>query len=119
MKGLATKLGDHWLTAHAYSSYEALPPNFSLLQNMAAGAFAGIAVCFLPPLRQMRFFATWHWETDISIRSIRPCIPLMRSRCDTQVLQGKSRYQLTDIAFADPDANPPPERSDSTYRRDP
>jgi hypothetical protein len=26
-------------------SYEGLPPNFSLLQNMAAGAFAGIAVC--------------------------------------------------------------------------
>lgn len=26
-------------------SYEALPPNFSLLQNMLAGAFAGIAVC--------------------------------------------------------------------------
>jgi len=26
-------------------SYESLPPNFSLLQNMAAGAFAGIAVC--------------------------------------------------------------------------
>lgn len=25
-------------------SYEGLPPNFSLLQNMAAGAFAGIAV---------------------------------------------------------------------------
>lgn len=25
-------------------SYESLPPNFSLLQNMAAGAFAGIAV---------------------------------------------------------------------------
>ena len=25
------------------SSYESLPPNFSLLQNMAAGAFAGIA----------------------------------------------------------------------------
>jgi len=24
--------------------YEGLPPNFSLLQNMAAGAFAGIAV---------------------------------------------------------------------------
>jgi hypothetical protein len=24
--------------------YESLPPNFSLLQNMAAGAFAGIAV---------------------------------------------------------------------------
>ncbi len=26
------------------NSYEGLPPNFSLLQNMAAGAFAGIAV---------------------------------------------------------------------------
>jgi hypothetical protein len=25
-------------------SYETLPPNFSLVQNMAAGAFAGIAV---------------------------------------------------------------------------
>lgn len=25
-------------------SYEALPPNFSLVQNMLAGAFAGIAV---------------------------------------------------------------------------
>lgn len=28
----------------AYCSYEGLPPNFSLVQNMAAGAFAGIAV---------------------------------------------------------------------------
>jgi hypothetical protein len=28
-------------------SYEGLPPNFSLLQNMVAGAFAGIAVSFL------------------------------------------------------------------------
>lgn len=26
--------------------YESLPPNFSLIQNMAAGAFAGIAVRF-------------------------------------------------------------------------
>jgi len=32
------------------NSYEGLPPNFSLLQNMTAGAFAGIAVC-LPTLR--------------------------------------------------------------------
>jgi hypothetical protein len=30
-----------------YLSYESLPPNFSLLQNMAAGAFAGIAVCLI------------------------------------------------------------------------
>ena len=27
-----------------WNSYEGLPPNFSLLQNMTAGAFAGIAV---------------------------------------------------------------------------
>lgn len=26
------------------NSYESLPPNFSLVQNMVAGAFAGIAV---------------------------------------------------------------------------
>lgn len=32
----------HPLTCSA--SYEALPPNFSLAANMAAGAFAGIAV---------------------------------------------------------------------------
>lgn len=32
--------------ANCLASYESLPPNFSLLQNMAAGAFAGIAVCF-------------------------------------------------------------------------
>lgn len=31
------------------NSYEALPPNFSLLQNMAAGAFAGIAVSISYP----------------------------------------------------------------------
>ncbi len=29
--------------ADTLNSYESLPPNFSLLQNMAAGAFAGIA----------------------------------------------------------------------------
>ena len=28
----------------SYYSYESLPPDFTLLQNMAAGAFAGIAV---------------------------------------------------------------------------
>jgi hypothetical protein len=32
------------LIADASSSYEALPPNFSLTANMLAGAFAGIAV---------------------------------------------------------------------------
>lgn len=34
-------------------SYEALPPNFSLVQNMAAGAFAGIAehcASMFPPI---------------------------------------------------------------------
>ncbi len=29
-------------------SYESLPPNFSLVQNMVAGAFAGIAVSTVP-----------------------------------------------------------------------
>lgn len=38
------------LTVPPLYSYESLPPNFSLLQNMAAGAFAGIAVC--PPLAE-------------------------------------------------------------------
>ena len=28
----------------SFPSYESLPPNFSLTQNMVAGAFAGIAV---------------------------------------------------------------------------
>lgn len=32
-------------------SYEGLPPNFSLLQNMTAGAFAGIAVSSSQPGR--------------------------------------------------------------------
>jgi hypothetical protein len=31
-------------TKRVLDSYESLPPNFSLLQNMVAGAFAGIAV---------------------------------------------------------------------------
>jgi hypothetical protein len=34
-------------------SYEALPPNFSLAQNMAAGAFAGIAVGLRLPARAL------------------------------------------------------------------
>jgi hypothetical protein len=33
-----------WTDANMHS-YESLPPNFSLAANMAAGAFAGIAVC--------------------------------------------------------------------------
>ena len=32
------------VTDHLSTSYEGLPPNFSLAANMAAGAFAGIAV---------------------------------------------------------------------------
>jgi solute carrier family 25 iron transporter 28/37 len=34
-------------TAESFD-YESLPPNFSLAQNMLAGAFAGIAVCRYP-----------------------------------------------------------------------
>lgn len=39
---------------HYRPSYESLPPNFSLLQNMMAGAFAGIAVRVLkqPPSKR-------------------------------------------------------------------
>ena len=32
------------LPTNGVYSYEALPPNFSILENCAAGAFAGIAV---------------------------------------------------------------------------
>ena len=38
---LATAGGNN---TDATNSYESLPPNFSLAANMAAGAFAGIAV---------------------------------------------------------------------------
>ena len=38
----------NWANSVLPFSYEGLPPNFSLLQNMAAGAFAGIAVSPLP-----------------------------------------------------------------------
>jgi hypothetical protein len=40
---------DRMDTADESSSYESLPPNFSLSANMLAGAFAGIAVrCRIP-----------------------------------------------------------------------
>lgn len=49
-------------SADETDSYESLPPNFSLLQNMAAGAFAGIAEhCtskFRAP-RSLPFIGTW------------------------------------------------------------
>lgn len=38
---------NHYRLLTGGDSYEGLPPNFSLLQNMVAGAFAGIAVSFL------------------------------------------------------------------------
>jgi hypothetical protein len=40
------------LSLMQHFSYESLPPNFSLAANMAAGAFAGIAVrlSVIPPL---------------------------------------------------------------------
>ena len=36
-----------WADANGECSYESLPPNFSLAANMAAGAFAGIAVSMM------------------------------------------------------------------------
>lgn len=47
---------NHVLTDILRSSYEGLPPNFSLLQNMAAGAFAGIAVGGPPSMPSRPFF---------------------------------------------------------------
>lgn len=37
-------MGDHAPVAAEDYDYEGLPPNFTLVENMAAGAFAGIAV---------------------------------------------------------------------------
>lgn len=37
-------MGDHAPVAVEEYEYEGLPPNFTLAENMAAGAFAGIAV---------------------------------------------------------------------------
>lgn len=41
-------MGDHAPVAVEEYEYEGLPPNFTLAENMAAGAFAGIAVKSLP-----------------------------------------------------------------------
>ncbi len=41
---LQQTMGDHVPVAVAEYDYEGLPPNFTLVENMAAGAFAGIAV---------------------------------------------------------------------------
>ncbi|KAK4641968.1 Fe(2+) transporter [Podospora pseudocomata] len=51
--------------------YEALPPNFSLLQNMAAGAFAGIAEhCAMYPIDAVKVsrappLSTWYRDFDL------------------------------------------------------
>lgn len=51
------------------NSYESLPPNFSLVQNMAAGAFAGIAVRPSTPSR-LRMAKQWPWPSlSLGIRS--------------------------------------------------
>lgn len=41
---LQQTMGDHAPAAVEEYEYEGLPPNFTLAENMAAGAFAGIAV---------------------------------------------------------------------------
>ncbi|KAK8069281.1 hypothetical protein PG994_005897 [Apiospora phragmitis] len=57
--------------------YESLPPNFSLAQNMAAGAFAGIAVGLIPSKK----LAAAELEADMaSYRNTPSCTPSMRSR---------------------------------------
>lgn len=42
-------MGDHAPVAVEEYEYEGLPPNFTLVENMAAGAFAGIAVLDISP----------------------------------------------------------------------
>lgn len=41
-------MGDHAPVAVEEYEYEGLPPNFTLVENMAAGAFAGIVVNNVP-----------------------------------------------------------------------
>lgn len=66
------------IDAKWFRSYESLPPNFSLAQNMAAGAFAGIAV--RPKLDPLELGDVFKTDSILSFRSILPCIPSMRSR---------------------------------------
>lgn len=48
-------MGDHAPVAAEEYDYEGLPPNFTLVENMAAGAFAGIAViiAWCPTMREI------------------------------------------------------------------
>lgn len=64
------------LTRCETCSYEALPPNFSLLQNMVAGAFAGIAVRLFQPYQDVNRPAV----LTLKNRNILLCIPSMLSR---------------------------------------
>lgn len=51
---LQQTMGDHVPVAVEEYDYEGLPPNFTLVENMAAGAFAGIAVTtLLSPLERI------------------------------------------------------------------
>lgn len=47
---LQQTMGDPVPVAVEEYDYEGLPPNFTLVENMAAGAFAGIAVIRPPSL---------------------------------------------------------------------
>lgn len=80
--------GTWWLilTISAHRSYESLPPNFSLLQNMAAGAFAGIAVSTKPlqayPDLHLLLHSTGSADIlTLSDRNIPSCTLSMLSRC--------------------------------------
>lgn len=64
------------LTRCETCSYEALPPNFSLLQNMVAGAFAGIAVRPSQSHQDVSRPAV----LTLKNRNIPSCIPSMLSR---------------------------------------
>ena len=59
----------------AYFSYESLPPDFTLLQNMAAGAFAGIAVSLPFPN-----VCDQQDSKPMDLRSILSCSPSIPSK---------------------------------------
>jgi hypothetical protein len=80
-------------------SYESLPPNFSLAANMAAGAFAGIAVRHTREPGQ----ATSRWL--MRRRNTRLCTQSICSRyiCGIMSIEDCCGIELT--IFADPNAS--------------
>lgn len=98
---VATKRAE-WRLTNSHDSYESLPPNFSLLQNMAAGAFAGIAVWGRMRTRGQLYNA------DILRRNTQSCIQSMQSRCGLSLRRRffiSSFINVTSPTYIDPNAS--------------